>query len=336
MKINVAPWVAHPPVSSQSPSARCSARIEAMPANLEAAALAKYTCPKASTDADKLRVAQGLSVKTNDKNALACAADLRAAASMASPTDRGVRVAALQSLATYIDMVRELKRFDLVRVNWAEYELRLEHAKKLADDLLPPTRQRWPDDPSAMILDARIRSSLAGPNDFLAMATLAAIEELKKAAAADPKALDGEGELLTGRLYMDLPPLFGGSTKEALPHLQRARDVDPQNPLAQRYLTEAYDEVGDRESAMAALHALGVTPRDSDLQLYADEWRYGEGLASRMGDTGLADKFATLRADLMRQHPNLLLRKVAAVFGHGGDDPMTGTPQYRGEHTNTH
>ena len=307
----------------------------AMPANLDAASLANYTCPKASSDADKKRLATTLSVKTSDKNALACAADLRSQISMASPSDLDARIDALNSLAAYIDLVRTLKRFDLVRVNWAEYELRLNRANKLAGSMVPETRQAWPNDPAAIILTARIESSFAGPND--PQVTLAAIGELKRAIALDPKALHGEAQRLLGRKYLDLPPIFGGDTKQALVYLESAREIAPDDPRVLRYLAEAYDEVGNHETALGSLRSLAaLAPQGSDYQLYADEWRMGEGLAARMGDTSLADQFASRRAELMRQHPNLLLRKVAAVFGHGGDDPMTGTPQYRGEKTNTY
>jgi len=307
----------------------------AMPANLDAASLAKYTCPKASSEGDKKRLAASLSVRTSDKNALACAADLRSQISMASPSDLDARIDALTSLAAYIDMVSTLKRFDLVRVNWAEYDLRLDRANKLAASMLPETRQAWPNDPSAIILTARIESAFAGPND--PEVTLAAIGELRRAIALDPKALHGEAQRLIGRKYLDLPPLFGGGTKQALVYLESARDIAPDDPRVRRYLTEAYDELGNRDAALGSLRSLAaLTPQSSDYQLYADEWRMGEGLATRMGDTSLADQFASRRADLMREHPKLLLRKVAAVFGHGGDDPMTGTPQYRGEKTNSY
>jgi tetratricopeptide (TPR) repeat protein len=306
-----------------------------MPSDPGAAALAKYTCPKATTDADKRRVAATLSVETSDKNALACAADLRFELTTASPSALSTRVAALQSLASYIDLILSLKRFDLVRVSWAEYDLRLEHAGKLAAELLPATRQSWPNDPATIILTAEIESSLAGPSD--PQVTIKDIGELKKAIALAPDALHGEGEILIGRRYLDLPPLFGGGTDQALVYLEQARQIAPDDPRVLRYLAEAYDELGKRDAALGSLQALaGVTPRTSDFQLYADEWRMGEGLAARMGDSTLSDRFAALRADLMRQHPKLLLRKVAAVFGHGGDDPMTGQPQYQGELTNTH
>jgi tetratricopeptide (TPR) repeat protein len=309
--------------------------LTAMPANPEAAARAKYTCPKVTSDADRRRVATALSAQTSDKNALACAADLRYELTVASPSDLNGRIAALESLASYIDLVHSLKLFDLVRVNWAEYALRLEHASKLASELLPTTRKTWPNEPATIILTAEIESSLAGPSD--PQITLAAIAEFKKAIALDPKALHGEGQLLIGRKYLDLPPLFGGDTKQAVLYLERAREIAPEDPRAMRYLAEAYDELGNHDAALVSLRALAaVKPRSTDLQLYADEWRTGEGLATRMDDPALADRFAALRADLMHQHPNILLRKVPAVFGHGGDDPMTGTPQYRGELTNTH
>jgi tetratricopeptide (TPR) repeat protein len=307
----------------------------AMPSNPEAAARAKYTCPEMKSDADRKREAASLSTRTSDKNALACAADLRFALTTAAPTDLALRLDALDSLARYIDFVLALKRFDLVRANWDEQRLRLEHAAEMAHTLVPATRQSWPDDPAAIILTARIEGALAGPDDV--KVTMKNVAELKRAVAKDPAALHGEGLVLLGREYMDLPPVFGGSTEQAVTYLEQARKIAPDNPRTLRYLAQAYDELGKRDAAEASLRALAaVKPSNSDLQMYADEWRMGEGLASRMGNTGLADQFAGLRAGLMKDHPDLLLRKVAQVFGHGGDDPMTGSSQYSGEHTNAH
>jgi tetratricopeptide (TPR) repeat protein len=306
-----------------------------MPADTAAALQAKYSCPKTKNDVDKDRIATSLSTQTSDKNALACAADMRYELTTASPSNLNIRVAALESLSSYIDLVLSLKRFDLIRVRWAESNLRLEHAGELASALLPATRAAWPNEPATIILTAKIEISLAGPNN--PQVIIADISEVQRAIAIAPDTLHGEGQLLIGRKYLDLPPLFGGRTEKAVPFLERARDIAPDDPRALRYLAEAYDELGNREAALACLRALAVvTPRSNDFQLYADEWRMGEGLAARMGDPTLSDKFAALRADLMHLHSNLLLRKVATVFGHGGDDPMTGEPQYRGEQTNTH
>lgn len=309
--------------------------LTAMPSNPEAAALAKYTCPKAASNADKARVAATLSVKTSNKNALACAADLRSEVALASPSDLDASVAALQSLSNYIELVHTLKLYDLVRVNWAEYDLRLEHANSVASKLIPAARQARPNEPAIMILAAEVESSLAGPSD--PQVTNAAIAEAKKAIALDPKALQGEGQYLIGRRYLELPPLFGGDTQQGVVYLERAREISPSDPRVLLYLAQAYDELGKHDAAVETLRALAeVAPRSTNLQMYADQWRTGEGLATRMGETALADRFAARRADLMHQHPDLLLHKVQAVFGHGGDDPMTGKPQYRGELTNTH
>jgi tetratricopeptide (TPR) repeat protein len=311
------------------------ALVHAMPSNPEAAARAKYTCPDVKSDADRKREADALSTRTSDKNALACAADLRFALTTASPTNLALRLEALDSLARYIDLVLSLKHFDLVRANWDEQRVRLEHAEELANTLVPATRKSWPNDPAAIILTARIESALAGPDDV--KVTVKDVAELKRAVALDPTARHGEGLMLLGRAYMDLPPLFGGSTEQAVAYLEQARKIAPDNPRTLRYLAEAYDELGKRDAAEASLRALAaVTPSNTDLQMYADEWRMGEGLAARMGNSGLADKFAGLRAGLMKDHPDLLLRKVAQVFGHGGDDPMTGSSQYTGERTNAH
>jgi hypothetical protein len=307
----------------------------AMPVNPDAAAQATYQCPKVSSDAEKMRVAATLSIQTSDKNALACSADLRFELTMSKPADLETRIAALEALARYIDLVHSLKQFDLAQANWAEYNLRLEHANKLASALLAETLRKWPNEPVPIILTAGIRMSFAGPSD--PQITLAGIAELKRAITLAPQALNGEGEVLIGRGYLDLPPLFGGGAHQALPYLEHARTIAPQDPRVLRLLAQAYDELDRRQDALRVLRALAaIPPIADDLQLSADEWRMGEGLAARMGDSTLSNRFAQRRADLMRQHPGILLRKFSATFGHGGDDPMTGRPQYHGEQTNSH
>jgi tetratricopeptide (TPR) repeat protein len=301
-----------------------------MPVSQDAPDRAKYTCSSFNDDSARVRAAVALSVQTYDKNALACAADLRYELATKTPDDLLAHIDALTSLLSYIDHVRFLKDFDLIQINWAEYDLRFEHAAQLASKLIPNSRQKWPTNPAITILCAAIDRSLAGPND--PQITLAAVAQLKQAVANDPKALNGMGELLIGRSYLELPPLFGGAAAKAIPYLAQARDMSPGDPRPLRYLTEAYDELGRSGEALAALSALAtIAPLDSDLQLFADEWRMGEGLATRLRDPALADVFAVKRSDLMLKHPNLLSRKVEAVFGHGGDDPMTGKPQYSGE-----
>jgi tetratricopeptide (TPR) repeat protein len=301
-----------------------------MPVNQDAPDRAKYTCSSFNDDSARARAAVALSVQTHDKNALACAADLRFELATKKPNDLVAHTDALTSLLSYIDHVRSLKDFDLLQMNWAEYDLRFQHAAQLASELAPKSRQMWPTNTAIAILCAAIDRSLAGPND--PQITLAAVAQLKHAVANDPKALNGMGELLIGRSYLELPPIFGGGAAKAIPYLAQAREVSPGDPRPLRYLTEAYDELGRSGEALAALSALAkIAPLDSDLQLFADEWRMGEGLATRLRDPALADAFAVKRSELMLKHPNLLSRKVEAVFGHGGDDPMTGKPQYSSE-----
>lgn len=306
-----------------------------MPVAADAVQRAHYTCAKTSGSQEKAKVAAALSIQTSDKNALACAADLRFEITIAAPADLEARIGALESLARYIALVHSLKQFDLVHINWAEYNLRLEHARELADTILPATQKTWPDEPAAIIWSAEIRSALAGPSD--PQITLAAIADVQRAISINPQALHGEAQLLVGRSELELPPLFGGGAAPALAYLKSARQIAPGDPRALRYLAQAYDELDRRDDALAALRALaGLAPIRTNLQLSADEWRMGEGLATRFGDDALAAQFAARRSELMRQHPEILLRKIAAVFGHGGDDPMTGVPQYRGENTNRH
>jgi len=306
-----------------------------MPVNLDARTQASYTCPKPVGAAEIRRTAEHLSQQAGDKNSLACSADLLVPLAVASPSDRTLVVVALGALSRYIDLIHTLRDFDLGKASWAEYRLRLAHAGELAAKLLPAAQRKWPNDAMTLALAAMIEGFLAGPND--PQITLAAIGKLKRAVALAPDVLHGQAQLLIGRFYLDLPPQFGGGAKLALNYLEASRRFAPENPRALRYLVEAHDELGHDQQALATLHQLAALPVDAaDPQLSADEWRMGEGLATRMGDTALADRFATLRSDLMRKHPELKLRKFSAFFGHGGDDPMTGEAQYRGEQTSAH
>jgi len=80
----------------------CSA--DQLPVNPEAAAQAKYTCQAFADKAAKAQAAMALSVKTSDKNALACTADLRFEVASGSH-DRGAYLAALSAVLRYIDHV---------------------------------------------------------------------------------------------------------------------------------------------------------------------------------------------------------------------------------------
>ena len=298
-----------------------------VPHTKDAAEHAKYTCASYRGASAKAAAAAALSAQTSDKNALACAADLRIELAKAAVTDRAAWIDALMSLLSYVDHVRLLKVYELGQIDWPEYDLRLEHGATLAAELIPTARKQWPQDAAILILCAALERSLAGPTD--PEKTLTAVEELKRAVAIDPKALGGLGQLYIGRTYLDLPPIFGGGADKAIPYLTAARDAAPDDPRALRSLTEAYDAVGRSSEALASLNALArVTPRESDLQLFADEWRMGEGLATRLNSPELVARFSAERANLMRQHPKLLSRKVESVWGHGETNPMSGNSDY--------
>jgi hypothetical protein len=301
-----------------------------MPKSQDSEQRAKYTCPAVNDDAAKAKTAAMLSQRTSDKNSLACAADMRAELASRRPRTLSADVDALASLLAYINAVRDLKRYDLLQIDWDEFDIRLEHAATLAGQLIPAARQAWPKDSRIIILSAAVDASLAGPNDPAKV--LAAIDDWKRVISQDPRALGGLAQLLVGRSYQELAPVFGGGVAKAIPYLTQAQPLSPGDPRPPRYLTEAYDELGRQREAVASLATLvNIKPGSVDAQLLADEWRMGEGLATRIQAPELADKFATQRAALMRQHPEVLSRKIEAALGHGGDNPMTGKPQYAGE-----
>ncbi len=302
----------------------------AMPKNLEAAERAKYTCPEAKDGDHMAGIATELRQQSHDKNALACTMDLRFELANLEPSDLDAQLVALEALNEYIEHVRTLKLFDLVRLNWAEYALRLEHAAELRAALVLAAQHLDANDPRVMILTTLSGVLLAGPDN--PEVRMQALEKLKTAVARDRSVLRGAGQIAIARIYLDLPFIFGGGADKALPYLLEARQIAPGNLRVLRYLVESYDELRQPDEARETLRKMAaLEPRDMPMQQVSDEWRMGEGLASRMGETPIAEQFAALRAELMAQHPELLLRNVETVFGHGGSNPLTGEPQYIGE-----
>ena len=215
-----------------------------LPVDPDAVAHAKYTCPVYRDRSSKEQGATELSAKTSDKNALACAADIRSAIAMEAPNDRDAHVSALTAVLRYIDHVHSLKEFDLGHTNWPEFNVRLQHAADMAGKVGAVAERNWPGDSVLTILSAGIQGSLAGPDD--PQSTLSAMDKLKRAVTKDPSALGGLGELLIGRSYLALPPIFGGAATKALPYLEQAHKISPSNPRALRYLAEVNDQLGRR------------------------------------------------------------------------------------------
>ena len=77
--------------------------------------------------------------------------------------------------------------------------------------------------------------------------------EMNKVLAIDPSFEDGGADQLLGRMYYELPGLFGGSNKKSLEHLLKSRELGPRVGLTRIYLADTYLALGDVEKARAEL-----------------------------------------------------------------------------------
>jgi tetratricopeptide (TPR) repeat protein len=294
-----------------------------------AAANAKYACP-AGNDMESASKAAELSKKTYDKNALACAMDLRATVARAHPTDKEANIAALSATLAYFEHLRDLRAYELLEPNKLEYELRYGHAVPLQNEILERAQKNWPNDPVVLAYAAML--NVLGPGRRDATHLSHSLDALNRSIASDPKAIDGGASVALGRLYFELPPLLGGKPNAAIPLLEQSVTMDPREPRRIRFLAEAYLDKGDHARAVKLLNQLaGVPSQGTDLQILADEWRFGEGLSTQLENPALAKRFVDIRGQLLKAHPELLSRASPEEWMHGGNNPLTNQPQYGNE-----
>lgn len=96
-------------------------------------------------------------------------------------------------------------------------------------------------------------------------------EEMNKVLAIDPAYDDGGADLVLGRMYFELPGLFGGSNQKSLEHLLKSRDLGPRVPLTRVYLADTYLALGDVAKARAELEfavAMELDPKQPDMPKY--------------------------------------------------------------------
>jgi tetratricopeptide (TPR) repeat protein len=160
-------------------------------------------------------------------------------------------------------------------------------------------------------------------------------ESLEKAIKLDPHTLNGAAQRTIARMYLDLPPLLGGDTSKALEYFAAARQAAPGDIRTLNGIAACDLELGRSGDAAVVLRQVAqlVPANEAELQLFVDEWRTGEGLATRLGDTKLASSMGGQRSKLLGAHPELLPRNSPIVLGHGGSNPVTGAKQYVGDVT---
>jgi tetratricopeptide (TPR) repeat protein len=76
-------------------------------------------------------------------------------------------------------------------------------------------------------------------------------QEIDSALELDPKNVDAHIARATS--YFFTPPIFGGSKEKALEHLNQALSLDPRSDTAHLWLAQVYDDLKQKERAIAEL-----------------------------------------------------------------------------------
>ncbi len=303
-----------------------------IPQNARAADDAKYLCPKVAQPGDLLATAQRLSEDSFDKNKLACAADLSAEAVKSNGSAAPTLLAAIAAQNTYFQEIQLQRELDFIGAQAGEWNARQQHATESMQQLCAIASRELPQDAAARALCARAELLMHRndePKDYVA-ATRRAIPVLNEVTRQSPEVLGGAPLVWLGKLYLDLPVIFGGNAAASVQLLETARRIDPRDPERLADLALAYDEVGRDADAKAALRELLAldTAAPARLQSLADAFMVGSGLGARMPDAELQAGFEAKRHALFAAHPQLNTRIRTAIAGHGGENPLTGKRQY--------
>jgi tetratricopeptide (TPR) repeat protein len=81
-------------------------------------------------------------------------------------------------------------------------------------------------------------------------------DEMKQVLAIDPSFEYGGADQLLGRLYYELPGLFGGDKKKSLDHLLKSKELGPRVGLTRIFLADTYLALGEVEKAREELQAV--------------------------------------------------------------------------------
>ncbi len=81
-------------------------------------------------------------------------------------------------------------------------------------------------------------------------------EEMAKVLAIDPAFEFGGADQLLGRLYYELPGLFGGSKQKSLEHLLKSKELGPRVGLTRIYLADTYLAMDQVEKARTELESV--------------------------------------------------------------------------------
>ena len=89
-------------------------------------------------------------------------------------------------------------------------------------------------------------------------------EQLETVLRLDPAYQQGSANRALGRWYMKVPGLFGGSDEEAVEHLRRSLDYDPDSTASLFFLAETFVEMDRIGEARVALQQVLDAPINPD------------------------------------------------------------------------
>ena len=90
-------------------------------------------------------------------------------------------------------------------------------------------------------------------------------EEMNKVLAIEPAFENGGADQLLGRLYYELPGLFGGDKKKSLDHLLKSKELGPRVGLTRIFLADTYLAMGEVEKARGELEFVVAMEPDPTL-----------------------------------------------------------------------
>ncbi|HVS77979.1 MAG TPA: hypothetical protein VHE11_13665, partial [Steroidobacteraceae bacterium] len=226
---------AAPPAHAAGPAASVgssqSIQNGILPKNPNAAKDAVYSCPKPASPAGLLASARSLELETYDKNKLACAADLYYQLVSSSSPDPATRIAAVQAQIAYLHEVDVEHDLDFAGQQTAEWSIRLAHGARQALLLCAAAHQHAGDFELATVCAQAelLEHRYDDPKDYVAVVRRV-IPVLTEVSERAPQTLHGLDLVYLGKLYFDLPAIFGGDSAKAVVLLERARHYAPRDP----------------------------------------------------------------------------------------------------------
>jgi tetratricopeptide (TPR) repeat protein len=264
-----------------------------------------------------------------DRQAMSCGAGYGYQLALLSPDDIELELAALGAQIAYLDALgRQYPRLyqagELGRELGVEWRATGERGEALLRDLdrLEPAPAEASILKAAFLL-ASVAQEASVQEEFAAIPP--ALQSLERGIESDPEALDGLGLMMLGRLRIALPVFSGGNVDEAVELLEKGIEVAPESIEMHRWMVEAYLARRDNARAVEVLaSAANLGGADINPQDLADILVDLGGLAFRLEQPALNEKFRQRRQALLLERPYLLQRKSTAKLGHGGVDPLTG------------